>query len=178
MDYIAITNQLQAQLQDKGYLSPEVRLSFAAGDAEPTFNISYKIFKEELFPKSEYFWGHSGDAMGRAETFITDLPHLEAVIRRTAFQRLSDAVATAQAAGIDFQIKYAEGKKPVEHKATVVLGCKAVDEYCRGETQKKRLRSFGALQHYKFTTLGEMNAFMLGVDVAAGSEDAIAVDDI
>lgn len=65
-----------------------------------------------------------------------------------------------------------------QHKVFVVLGEAAVAAYLQGEARTTELTALGAVQTFKFFTLPEANAFMYGIEVAAGYDDAMAVEDL
>lgn len=64
------------------------------------------------------------------------------------------------------------------HEVDVILGTRAVNAYLAGEQRAEALRSLGGLQKFKFLSIREMNAFILGVDIGSEATLAIAVDDL
>lgn len=65
------------------------------------------------------------------------------------------------------------------HKISVIFGPIAVSAYLNGERNVETLRLLSDdVRHYEFTTIQELNAFIIGIEEATGLDDAIAVDDL
>jgi len=64
------------------------------------------------------------------------------------------------------------------HRVDVIFGLDAVDAYNAGQTSTAALRRCGTVKYYEFTTVFELNAFVLGIEEAQGALDALAVDDL
>jgi len=67
---------------------------------------------------------------------------------------------------------------PKPHRVFVITGKAAVAAYLDGEVRQEKLNETGAVQFFSFFTLAEANAFMYGVEIAYGYDDAMAVDDL
>lgn len=65
------------------------------------------------------------------------------------------------------------------HELAVIFGHLAVHAYLNGERRSDMLRRLGGeIRRYRFETIPELNAFIIGIEEAAGFDDAICVDDL
>jgi hypothetical protein len=64
------------------------------------------------------------------------------------------------------------------HEVSVILGRAAVEAYQEGEASLLVLSHLGAVETVRFRTIQEVNAFCSGVELAAGYEDALPVEDL
>ena len=64
------------------------------------------------------------------------------------------------------------------HECDVIFGLDAVDAYNTGTTSLEALQRLGTVKHYRFISLRELNAFLLGIEEAQGALDVLAVDDL
>ena len=60
----------------------------------------------------------------------------------------------------------------------VLFGERAIDQYIAGQYSVGVLRDLGPVHHFSFGTVQELNAFVRGVELAQGTDEAICVDDL
>lgn len=67
---------------------------------------------------------------------------------------------------------------PKPHECAVVIGFDAVDAYNGGLTSASQLQELGQVRYFSFGSVEELNAFILGTEIAQGALDSLAVDDL
>lgn len=68
-------------------------------------------------------------------------------------------------------------RPPLRLEITVVYGASATQAYEDGERDLALLGSLGRVKTYKFQTVQEMNAFIMGVEDATGFLDSLFIEE-
>lgn len=91
-------DSMAKQIEDKGYPKPEVYIGFTSQKLKPYVTLSHGDTQMN-------FYSHYDDPLGQAQTYVDDLPNYEDTRQEEALKNLSEALAAARKAGLEFDFE-------------------------------------------------------------------------